>query len=265
MSKINIKIDFKDGEKLFGSQLNNNFKVIMEALNNNDAVLAENIAIAKAELKSELDAITANRGWNWDGDGNPRVTYKRAMTTAAVEALPIVDGQILASGEGATFIDYNGNRLGFGGSADATMSDTSQNSVQNKVVKGYIDTIDTKYDYTRIAVDANNLKSTGNFFTTTSTDNIPSKEAGFLRVFRNPNDEGLIQFFVPISSSQYYFRKYNMMTNGSTYSWTDWTKVATDSQINSITTNLTNNYQKKISYGTELPTTGNEGDIFIKY
>ena len=111
MSKINIKIDFKDGEKLFGSQLNNNFKVIMEALNNNDAVLAENIATAKAELKSELDAITANRGWDWDGDGNPRVTYKRAMTTAAVEDIPIVDGQILASGEGATFIDYKGTRL----------------------------------------------------------------------------------------------------------------------------------------------------------
>ena len=55
MSKINIKTDFKNGEKLLDTQLNNNFKTIAAAFNNNDDILSANIDTAKAALKSEFD------------------------------------------------------------------------------------------------------------------------------------------------------------------------------------------------------------------
>ena len=259
MSKINIKTDFKNGEKLLDSQLNNNFKTIAAAFNNNDEVLNANIATAKAALKSELDQLTQDRGWDWSGDGSPRVTYTRKATTSELNSVPIEDGQILVSGEGANFIDYKEQRLGVGGTADGTMSDTSQNAIQNKVVKAYIDGKDLKREYTRIAADLNTLTETGNYETNTNTTNIPvTNTKGYVQVLSSNTE--IKQIWIQADAARVFLRHLvsNQTDSGGTITWSTWTELATLTEVES-------KYQKKITSGTTLPTTGSEGDIFIKY
>ena len=50
MSKISIKTDFADGEKLFAQQLNNNFLVIQAGINANEENLHQVIDQAILEL-----------------------------------------------------------------------------------------------------------------------------------------------------------------------------------------------------------------------
>ena len=259
MSKINIKTDFKNGEKLLDTQLNNNFKTIAAAFNNNDDILSANIATAKAALKSELDQITQNRGWDWSGDGSPRVSYVRRATTTELDSVPVQDGQILLSGEGANYVDYKLQRLGIGGPADGSMSDTSQNAIQNKVVKSYIDERNVKREYTRVATDLNNLMITGNYSTLTTTTNIPvSNVKGYLWVLSAGSEAK--QIWIQADSGRIFIRHLlsDQTVAGGTPVWSAWTELATLTETES-------KYQKKISSGTTLPTTGSEGDIFIKY
>ena len=41
--------------------------------------------------------------------------------------------------DGHTFVDFDDDRVGIGGTPDLEMSDSSENSVQNKVIKEYVD------------------------------------------------------------------------------------------------------------------------------
>lgn len=73
-----------------------------------------------------------------------KVEFKRVQTDAEVENIDIKDGQLIYTGTGKTFMDYGNQRIptGSGGSSvtvDTEMSDTSENAVQNKVIKEYVD------------------------------------------------------------------------------------------------------------------------------
>lgn len=68
-----------------------------------------------------------------------KVNFKRVQSVNDLSNLDIVDGNLIVTGDGKTYIDYGNERKGIGGTPDLEMSDTSTNSVQNKVVKEYID------------------------------------------------------------------------------------------------------------------------------
>ena len=153
MSKISIKTDFADGEKLFAQQLNNNFLVIQAGINANEENLQQVIDQAVIELDRQLEEITANRGWDWNG--GDRVTFFKG-TTSQVNAQEIKNGQMLYNTEtGETALDDNGNRIVTGSGNVVTVSN---NAPINPATKEWIKPIiingtDTAEEYFR---DANN-------------------------------------------------------------------------------------------------------------
>ena len=68
-----------------------------------------------------------------------KVDFKRVKTNAEVNNIDIKDGNFIVTGEGKTFIDYENERKAIGGTPDIEMSDTSTNSVENRVIKQYVD------------------------------------------------------------------------------------------------------------------------------
>lgn len=68
-----------------------------------------------------------------------KVDFKRVKTNAEVNNIDIKDGNFIVTGEGKTFIDYENERKAIGGTTDIEMSDTSTNSVENRVIKQYVD------------------------------------------------------------------------------------------------------------------------------
>lgn len=111
MSKINLKTNFVDGDMLYSADLNNNFKVIQEGVNSTEGVLDEAIEASKAELRKELNDITADRGWDWAGSEEERVTFFKG-TELEVNAQAVKNGQLLYNTEtGATALDHEGKRI----------------------------------------------------------------------------------------------------------------------------------------------------------
>lgn len=111
MSKINLKTNFVDGDMLYSADLNNNFRVIQEGVNSTEVVLDEAIEASKVELRKELDDITADRGWNWAGSEEERVTFFKG-TELEVNAQTVKNGQLLYNTEtGATALDHEGKRI----------------------------------------------------------------------------------------------------------------------------------------------------------
>lgn len=153
MSKISIKTDFADGEKLFAQQLNNNFLVIQAGINANEENLQEVIDQAIIELDEELEEITADRGWDWNG--GDRVTFFKG-TTSQVNTQEIKNGQMLYNIEtGETALDDNGGRIVTGSGNVVTVS---ENAPTNPATKEWIKPItingtDTAEEYFR---DTNN-------------------------------------------------------------------------------------------------------------
>lgn len=111
MSKINLKTNFVDGDMLYSADLNNNFRVIQEGVNSTEVVLDEAIEASKVELRKELDGITADRGWNWAGSEEERVTFFKG-TELEINAQAVKNGQLLYNTEtGATALDHEGKRI----------------------------------------------------------------------------------------------------------------------------------------------------------
>ena len=89
MANVSLKTDFKDGEKLFGQQLNNNFAVIQAAL-------------------ATMNKIT------WQDDPDDSVVTFRG-TTEEINQREIIDGQLLYdTTTGETYIDYGSQRISTG-------------------------------------------------------------------------------------------------------------------------------------------------------
>lgn len=92
-----------------------------------------------------------------------KVKFKRFISDSAVESAEIEDGSFIVSKSGTSYVDFGNERIAFGGTSDTAMSDTSINSVQNKVIKSYVD--DVKIDVQNAQTDINNLQT----FSTTET------------------------------------------------------------------------------------------------
>ena len=91
MANVELKTDFKDGEKLYGPELNNNFKAIKAALEAMNKIVWQ-------DDQEIPDSITAFRG-----------------TTEELMNREIIDGQLLYdTNTGETYIDYEGRRISTG-------------------------------------------------------------------------------------------------------------------------------------------------------
>ena len=103
MANVSLKTDFKDGEKLFGQQLNNNFSVIKAALDAANKIV-------------------------WQDDPNDSVTAFRG-TTEEINQRDVIDGQLLYdTTTGETYIDVGSQRISTGsGNAIHIGSDTPSN------------------------------------------------------------------------------------------------------------------------------------------
>lgn len=131
MSKISIKTAFADGEKLFAQQLNNNFLVIQAGINANEENLQQVIDQAVIELDNELEEITANRGWDWNG--GDRVTFFKG-NTSQVNAQEIKDGQLLYNTDsGETALDDDGERIVTGSGNVVSISENEPTNPSTKI------------------------------------------------------------------------------------------------------------------------------------
>lgn len=138
MSKISIKTDFVDGNTLPAQDLNNNFGVIETAFNHNEEYYEDILAQAVARLDQELESITANRGWDWNGSTlGQRVVFFKG-TTEEIEAQPIINGQTLYNTDtGETAIDSDGKRINTGsGNVIAVQEEEPENDATKLWIEG---------------------------------------------------------------------------------------------------------------------------------
>jgi len=68
-----------------------------------------------------------------------KVNFKRIESSSNIDNINIVDGNFIVTGDGKTFVDYGTNRIPTSGTPDSEMSDTSRNTVENNIVKKYVD------------------------------------------------------------------------------------------------------------------------------
>lgn len=99
MAGVSLKKDFKDGDKLFGQQLNNNFGAIEAALNAMNKIV-------------------------WQDDPDDMVVTFRG-TTEEINSRDIIDGQLLYdTTTGETYIDYGSQRISTGSGNAIFIGDT---------------------------------------------------------------------------------------------------------------------------------------------
>lgn len=67
------------------------------------------------------------------------VNFKRIEDSANINSIDIEDGAFIVTGDGKTYVDYGTDRIPTSGTPDDEMSDTSHNTVENKVIKEYVD------------------------------------------------------------------------------------------------------------------------------
>lgn len=162
MSKISIKKDFKNGDKLYDIDLNNNFRVIEAGVNANEENLEQVIENAEERLTNvfetesaateariradndetvqeikddndetveEIRQLTINEGWNWGGTTTDKVRFFKG-NTSAVDSQPVQNGKLLFDEEsGMIKLDDNNSRILLGG---ATWDETPKKPVKYK-------------------------------------------------------------------------------------------------------------------------------------
>ena len=123
MSRLNLKTDFKDGDKLFGIELNNNFKVIEEGYDGTTKEYEDIVADVKAR--------------KWQGASNESVAYFKG-TTSEVNARQKIKGQVLYDiSTGETFLDVSDSvRINTGSGNVVEISETEP---ENDATKLWID------------------------------------------------------------------------------------------------------------------------------
>lgn len=153
MAGVNIKTDFKNGDKLMDHQLNNNFKAIMEALNTMNSIVWQDNA----------EKVIAFRG-----------------TTEELANRQIINGQLLYDlTTGSTYIDYDNKRVQVGAGAPpeifnsftessdgAYSSDYINNNYYNKEeVYNKSDVYNKEEVYNKLTIEDFNTYSTEETFT----------------------------------------------------------------------------------------------------
>lgn len=69
-----------------------------------------------------------------------KVNFKRIEDSNLIDDYPIEDGSFWVTGDGKTYVDYDDQRIPIAGTPDTQMSDISRNTVENNVIKDYVDT-----------------------------------------------------------------------------------------------------------------------------
>ena len=69
-----------------------------------------------------------------------KVNFKRIEDSSTINDIDIEDGAFIVTGDGKTYIDFGTDRIPTSGTPDSQMSDISRNTVENKVIKEYVDT-----------------------------------------------------------------------------------------------------------------------------
>lgn len=130
MANVVLKKDFANGDILYDVDLNNNFAVIEAGINANEENLQAVIDQAIEELDEQLEEITADRGWDWNG--GDRVTFFKG-TTSQVNNKEITDGQLLYNTEtGETAMDDDGERIITGSGNVVVVSEDEPTNIATK-------------------------------------------------------------------------------------------------------------------------------------
>ena len=133
MANVVLKKDFRDGQFLYGDDLNNNFKVIEAGINANEDNLQGVIDQAQEDLRNELEEITGERGWDWNNNSGERVTFYKGDTNQVNEK-PISNGQLLYDiTTGETALDTGGKRVTTGAGNVLAVSDEEPTNPGTKV------------------------------------------------------------------------------------------------------------------------------------
>lgn len=133
MANVELKKDFRDGQLLYGDDLNNNFQVIEAGINANEENLQGVIDQAQEDLRNELEEITGERGWDWNDNSGERVTFYKGDTNQVNEK-PISNGQLLYDIiTGETALDTSGKRVKTGAGNILAVSDEEPTNPGTKV------------------------------------------------------------------------------------------------------------------------------------
>jgi len=249
MSKISIKKDFVNGDKLFSADLNNNFRVIEAGINANEENLQQVINEAIVRLDAELLEITANRGWDWNT--GERVIYFKGTATQ-LEQREIINGQILVNSDtGGLYVDTNNQRKSIEDAPLANLTTRVANMEDDlSNLESNVSTLEGKlYTYLNES-NIDNLKDDGNRFyhVFNASGTLPTGYTGgdndiFLEVYFVSSGYGR-QILFDGRSNKVYIRACSSNT------WGAWSLINTDINITS---------------GTSNPSGGNDGDIYFKY
>lgn len=68
-----------------------------------------------------------------------KVNFKRIEDSGNIDNIEIEDGSFIITGDGKTYVDYGDDRIPTSGTPDTEMSDMSRNTVENNVIKNYVD------------------------------------------------------------------------------------------------------------------------------
>lgn len=66
--------------------------------------------------------------------------FKRIEDSANIDSIDVEDGAFIVTKDGKSYVDFDDDRVPIAGTPDNEMSDTSRNTVENKVIKEYVDT-----------------------------------------------------------------------------------------------------------------------------
>ena len=69
-----------------------------------------------------------------------KVLFKRIEDSGNINNIEIEDGSFIVTGDGKIYVDYGEDRIPTSGTPDTEMSDRSRNTVENNVIKNYVDT-----------------------------------------------------------------------------------------------------------------------------
>lgn len=111
------------------------------------------------------------------------VKYVRKETDVELDNVPIDDGQLLYTGEGHVYMDYDNLRIPMQNTPDSQMSSSSTNSVANSVIKNYVDNSISNLDNIIIKSQVlwENVSPTTSF--TTLTINLSTDDYDVLEIY----------------------------------------------------------------------------------
>ena len=89
-----------------------------------------------------------------------KVLFKRIEDSGNIDNVEVEDGSFIVTGDGKTYIDYGEDRIPTSGTPDSEMSDISRNTVENKVIKEYVDNLsESKTDKYNLITGGNAIKT----------------------------------------------------------------------------------------------------------